>query len=119
MRGSNSDWGILLDVESKRCFAIPINDQSRLDATLELDFFSQVLADDRENKKIPIPVSSPCLNCRFGKPRPFVPGESETEVFAGAIGAFAQDGRGGQLVHSDCGDEFEWLPPHRYWQSAE
>lgn len=119
MPGSKSDWGILLDVESKRCFAIPINEQLRLNATLELDVFSQVLADDRELKKCSIPVSSPCLNCRFGKPRHFVPGDSETMLFAGAIGAFTQAGRGGHLVHSDCGDEFEWLPPHRYWQSAQ
>ncbi len=119
MRGSSSDWGILLDVKTKRCFAIPIDDKLRLNATLKLDFFSKVLADDRENKKTPIPVLTPCENCRFGKPRPFVPGKSETVFFAGAISAFPQDGRDGKLVHSDCGDKFEWLPPHRYWQSDE
>ncbi len=119
MRGSSSDWGILLNVKTKRCFAIPIDDNLRLNATLELDFFSKVLADDRENKKTPIPALTPCENCRFGKPRPFQPGKSETIFFAGAISAFPQNGRNERLVHSDCGDKFEWLPPHRYWQSDE
>ncbi len=119
MPGSKSPWGILLDVKSKRCFAIPIDDDLRFKATLDLGFFSQVLLDDRRYKKSPIPVPSPCTNCRFGKPRSFVPGESETVLFAGAIGAFTQAGRGGQLVHSDCGDEFQWLPPHGYWQSRD
>tara|TARA_R110002073_G_scaffold149534_13_gene303333 strand:- start:11253 stop:12263 length:1011 start_codon:yes stop_codon:yes gene_type:complete len=119
MPGSKSDWGILLDVESKHCFAIPINDDLRLKANLELGFFENILADFREQKKPPIPVATPCLDCRFGKPRLYVPGVSETVYFAGAIGANAVDGRGRQLVHSDCGDAFEWRPSHRYWQSRE
>ncbi len=117
--GSKSDWGILLDVKSKRCFAIPINDDLRFKATLELGFFEKVLDDDREQKKPPIPVPAPCQNCRFGKPRLYVPGKSETDYFAGAIGAYTTDGRHKQTVHSDCGDAFEWRPLHQYWDSEK
>ena len=119
MRGSKSEWGILLDVESKRCFAIPINDELRLKAILERESFEKVLDADREHKKVATPVGSPCQNCRYGKPRPFVQGESETVFNSGPIGAFTQRGPNGQLLHSDCGDEFEWLPPHRFWQTSE
>ena len=119
MPGSKSDWGILLDVKSKRCFAIPINDALRLKATFEIGLFENVLADDREQRKTPIPVSAPCQNCRFGKPRLYVPGKSETVYLAGAIGAYTTDGRHKQTVHSDCGDEFEWRPLHQYWDSEK
>lgn len=119
MRGSKAEWGVVLNVETKRCFAIPINDQLRFKATVELGLFAAVLKADREQKKTPIPVASPCLNCRFGRPRPFIPGKSETVFFAEKISVYPHKGHNRELVHSDCGDKFEWLPPHRYWQSAE
>lgn len=119
MGGSKSDWGILLDVKSKRCFAIPIDDHLRTRAILELSLFSKTLKSDRMGIKTPIPVGAPCKNCPFGQPRIYVEGESETVFFSGPYGACTEKGRRGQLVHSDCGDKFEWRPRHKYWDSAE
>ncbi|MEO8271028.1 MAG: hypothetical protein ABI557_14995 [Aureliella sp.] len=119
MGGSKSDWGILLDVQSKRCFAIPIDDHLRTKAAIELGHFSKKLEDDRNGIAARIPVAAPCQNCRFGKPRPYVEGKSETTFCDGAIGAHTENGHGGQLVHSDCGDKFEWHPRHRYWEQRK
>ncbi len=119
MSGSRSDWGILLDVQSKRCFAIQIDDHLRTKAAIELGLFSQKLEDDCNRLKMPIPVAAPCQNCRFGKPRPYVEGKSETTFLSGEIGANTAKGRGGQLVHSDCGDKFEWHPRHSYWEQRK
>lgn len=119
MAGSKSDWGIVLDVESKQCFAIPISDQLRMKARLELGHFEQLLESDRHGGKTKLLAPAPCANCRFGMPRRFVQGESETVLGSGPIGAFTQAGSSGQLLHSDCGDEFLWTPPHRDLQASE
>lgn len=115
-RGGKSDWGIILDVATRRCFAIPIDDNVRAEAIQELKKFSNLLDQDHQGIPVKIPAGSPCQNCRYGKPRPFVNGSSETVLVTGKIGANTQTGHNGQLVHCDCGDEFEWRPHHHYWE---
>ncbi|WP_345327668.1 hypothetical protein [Novipirellula rosea] len=114
-RGSKSEWGILLDVATKRCFAIPIDDHLRSKAIKELKRFSRVLDEDQNGQPVKTPAGSPCENCLFGKPRPFISGVSDTRFTTGPIGANTHSGHHGQPVHSDCGDKFDWRPHHRYW----
>lgn len=112
---ATADWGVVLDMKTKNGYAIPIGVVRRSEALAAFGRFRQVLEKDLQQIPLKIPVDAPCQNCRFGKPRLYVKGSSETTYRSGPIGANVENGHGNTKVHSDCGDEFEWRPLHNYW----
>lgn len=131
-----SEWGIWLNYETRKGFAIPVRAMLKDWTTVEdweasidgvenliekqlankLEEFRKAIETRRQGQDVLIPHASCCLNCPYGKPHLFVINQSETRYpGTGAIGALPQMGNHRRMVHSTCGDEFQWLPPHRYW----
>ena len=114
-QSATADWGILLDLATRRGIAIPMG-VLRQHQTLELlKAFRKVLGDRSVQLPIAIPPTNACQNCPHGKPRVYMLNSSETKNRRGTIGANTEKGKAGHLVHSTCGDEFHWVPPHNYW----
>ena len=73
----------------------------------------QVAGADRPDS----PTDSRCIGCPHGKPRLHQQGKSETILNGKPLPACIAKSVGPDeklrgIFHSDCGDRFEWVPPH-------
>ncbi len=113
---SLSNWGIVIDGTTLEGFAFPINETAREKAIFLVSDVRKTL----KKRQLSLPIAEPdkraCLNCPYGYPRVYqfgfrewLRGDKKGNFY------FHQNGNGNR-VHSECGDEFEWKPPHKYWE---
>ncbi len=112
-RIGKAEWGVVLNKRTYACTAIPISPADKAKAKKLIDQLRGYIADHKQrNSSPPTGHENACYGCVLGKPRKYIPGQSETRCGELRI---ASKVVGGQ--HSDCGDFFHWQPPHRsyYW----
>jgi len=110
--GAKADWGIVIDSETLSGFAIPISDQQVEEMDRQLVELHSLMGSGGSVAK---PPEWKCRKCHRGKPRRYVPGVTETIVHGLQLIPRLSLNSTGEEVHSDCGDENKWRPPHEYW----
>jgi hypothetical protein len=70
--------------------------------------FDRAVATEKKGNPPDEPDAGCCSGCPFGKPETAKVdlAQVQTEKIHG------RGGRDGKLYHSECGDRFEWIPPH-------
>lgn len=112
--GSRAPYGIVMCAGSYDVFVVPNSraNQSLFTRTLEraLESFSR-LRTGLACASTPSPAS--CRRCPFGAPRP-IPSSTENKSRADTTPRpiHVSIGVGGREFHSECGDRFQWTPPH-------
>ncbi|PSN15941.1 hypothetical protein C7293_04840 [filamentous cyanobacterium CCT1] len=113
--GGSSPYGIILFGNSYDGIAIANNQGSRSAFHKGLREARQVIKGKQRWERDPSPPSTGtiCSSCPLGKPFTYRPGESDNRP--GRLNtsphlAFGDDGR---AYHSECGDRFQWIPPHQ------
>ena len=109
---ANADWGIVIDSETLEGFAVPISNQQLEGMNRQLVELHSLLGSGGSVAK---PPEWKCRKCHRGKPRKYVAGLTETIVHGIQVIPRLSLNATGQEVHSDCGDENKWIPPHEYW----
>jgi hypothetical protein len=66
---------------------------------------------EQDGYKPPAPTDNRCKGCNQGKPRLYVPGESETVLKGERRAAILSKARNGKHYHSNCQDRFDDAPP--------
>lgn len=112
--GVSSPFGVLLRATSDDCVLVP-----RTARAVEL--FERAAVELRELWREcedpefipPEPFDNRCRGCHWGEPRDYVRSSSETIVDGLPIDPTPIRGNDRKLHHSDCGDYYEWAPPHQ------
>jgi len=107
--GCQSPYGVILFSDTFQGVAITISPEFRKQVIDRLEQFRSVLLAF-ENGPPPDPPAKMeiCSGCLFGLPKPVdgsVPQNSKQKIHG-------VTGRDGTLCHSECGDQFGWVPPH-------
>lgn len=109
-----ADWVIVLLNGTTEGVAVPIGET-------EWEAFTQGLIHARgelrklkaDKSTVPCPSENhrACSNCPFGRPRPI--GESPTILGGVEVPPhLTLDRSQERMFHSNCGDRFQWIPPH-------
>lgn len=116
--GGDAPFGVLMFAGSYDCLMIPITAEAQEQFKVALeevrDFLRKYEEKKRKNLKMFLdePTDNRCQGCHFGRPRRHAPG-SATILDGKAIDALPTRAVNGQDYHCDCGDRFNWVPPHK------
>jgi hypothetical protein len=111
-RGDSVQWGIILDPSSMKGLAVPINETDKQEALDTLNEFRRDMIETRNGTAPVPPAASACTACPLGRPRKHVRGKTDTLKYGKKLPPRLNRGAGGRSTHSNCGDRFDWIPPH-------
>lgn len=111
-RADPVQWGIILDPSSMKGLAVPIRETDKQEAMDTLDEFRRELIETRNGTDPVPPAASACTACPHGRPQKHIPGKTDTVKFGTNLQPRLNRGAGGRFTHSNCGDRFDWIPPH-------
>lgn len=115
---AQSPFGVLMFAGSDECVVIPNTRQYRQESSAALNRYRRFLSGSEHDRGLPaIPRDSRCRGCHLGKPRKYVPFESETLLDGERLSPMLMDD-----YHCTCGDRFRWYPPHKEieaWQERK
>ncbi len=109
---AKADWGIVIDSKTLSGFAVPISNHHLTEMHDRLAELHSLVGSGGSVAK---PPEWKCRKCHRGKPRRYVAGVSETIIHGVKLIPRLSPNSAGEGVHSDCGDENRWRPPHDYW----
>ena len=106
--GGEVPYGIVLFGSTYEGVAIPITAQLNEQFLVKRAEFDRTFAAAKKADPPDEPDAGCCSGCIHGKPEKANADlvQIQTEKVHG------RTGRDGQLYHSECGDRFEWIPPH-------
>jgi hypothetical protein len=117
----DAPFALLMFAGSYECVLFPSTAAARLQFEKALEDTRELLQELKGGKYYPVePTDDRCSGCHWGKPRLYIPGESETILNGQPIAARTTNvivGQGEKKrtreFHSHCGDRFGgWVPPH-------
>jgi hypothetical protein len=117
--GLRSPYGLVLFHDSYEVLVLPNAPASRK-AFHEALIRARELAGmtERERGSLEEPSNTACCKgCVWGKPRPYIPGTSDTVLNGKTWDALVTSDRRGRPCHSPCGDRYGWIPPHELAQA--
>jgi hypothetical protein len=106
--GGEVPYGIVLFGNTYQGVAIPITAQLKENFLAKRAEFDRAMAAAKKGNPPDEPDAGCCSGCPFGKPEKVNTDlvQIQREKIHG------RNGRDGKLYHSECGDRFEWIPPH-------
>lgn len=109
------DWGIVIFKDTRRGFAVPI-DQVNIDSMrTKLRLFRDVLDRERHDDEKPAKGHpQACANCHLNRRRTYRKGKSETQIAGHKLLPYLHEESN---THCSCGDRFQWLPPVAFEES--
>lgn len=118
--GGKCPFGVILFAGTSECVIIPNLHSLQQRKRRAVEDFNQLLAIQMlSGFEPPAPTDNRCAGCEFGRPREFQLGKSETVLNGRELvpckseSRRSSDGTVRGVFHSDCGDRFRWVPPHR------
>ena len=116
--GLQSPYGIVLFHDSYDVLVIPNSPASRKAFHAALRRARQLAASEAERSGLQPPDdTSCCQGCRWGKPRRYLPGKSETVLMGKTWQPLVTNDHRRRPCHSSCGDRYGWVPPHEQAQT--
>jgi hypothetical protein len=111
--GSHAPFGLVLFAGSYDVLLVPNNEANQALLTKALRHAQTVLANAAEEREIQVPSQSACASCPLGRPQAIVRLETESPSESMPTPVRVSIGVGGGRYHSECGDRFDWIPPHK------
>lgn len=105
-------FGIVLTGEDYSGFTVPNLDPFQESFCTSLMALRQLaLAADNRSEGLVAPNERACVGCPLGEPRPVSLGK-RVHRFGAPVTVRRLGTSDGKDYHCDCGDRFEWVPPH-------
>ncbi len=111
--GSSAPFGLVMFAGSYDVVVVPNNGANQATLSDVVHRARQVLSSRNATHNIPVPARSACESCPLGRPRSFVPLEFDLPESLAPQSIRLSTGVGGLRYHSECGDRFDWIPPHK------
>ncbi len=109
---ADAPFGVLMFNDSYECVVIPNTSSAQLEFWKALEDAREFLAKvEQDGYKPPAPTDNRCKGCNQGKPRRYVPGESETVLKGERQVPILSKARNGKHYHCNCQDRFDDAPP--------
>jgi len=109
---ADAPFGVLMFAGCYECVVIPNTSRVQFKFRNDLEDARQFVAKvEREGYEPPAPNDNRCNGCHQGKPRRYVPGQSETVLNGQTRTPVLTRARNGKHYHSNCQDRFEDAPP--------
>jgi len=119
-QNQSAPFGVILFAGSTECVIIPNTPALQTRCRLALESVQEFLEIQARGTRIPAaPTDKRCTGCPYGKPREFQRGKSESVFNEKPVTPYTtnsyrpSDGKLRGTFHCDCGDRFQWVPPHR------
>lgn len=112
--GASSPYGIILFGDTYDGIAVGNNRGSRSAFHKGLRGAREVIKDQKRRIDPSPPHSrTMCSGCPLGKPFAYRPGETNKRPGRLNTRPYLITGQDDRSYHSECGDRFQWLPPHQ------
>jgi hypothetical protein len=104
------EWGIVISRKTLHGFAIRITDSDRKRANMTKNALQEAAQQFEALGVAPAPGHAhACAGCSKGRPRRYRSAATATKIEQRVLDPFIVDN-----CHCECGDVFQWQPPHKF-----